>query len=269
MWIFKNNETKNNILNSNSWSYPALGRSIDHANWLSGGVLYDVEAKNRYQRRHFLFMKLNTLALLFEMFYFTFLVPFDLLKFITNGIQLSLVLIILFLLPWSQENRSHVITILNWIAVFPKKEFIIKNKDIKAKLGDANKYSMVWILFATVLVSTTGLILMIGAPVFRYFVMKEDLTLPLDVHLPSLPPTNMFFYFINFIHQLYTSTFLVITCTAICIFSFCAYIQMIYFLKCLKILTENMQEGIVSVGFEKWHELIITTTIEVKRLVVE
>lgn len=130
------------VINSNEWSNPELGKSIEQLNWLSGGVLYNIEAKTRYQHWHFFFMKFNTLMLLLELFYFTFLVPFDLLNFITAGIQLTLIILILFLAPWSQKQRSNVANILNWMTALPKRDYPIKRPDIKLMMENASSYSL-------------------------------------------------------------------------------------------------------------------------------
>lgn len=260
---------ENIVISANSWSSPELGKCIDQTNRLSGGVLYDVEAKTRYQRWHFFFMKFNTLLLLMELFYFTFLVPFDLLKFITTGIQLIFISGIMFLAPWSQKQRNNVVTILNWVAVFPKRDYPIKKQEIKILMDKANNFSIFCMSFMKIVDFSTGLFLAIGFPSLRYFVNNEVFPLPFNAHLPFLPPSNMVLYFFNFMHQAYSLYFISTACTTTVGFGLCVFMQMLYDLKTIKILTEHMSDGIVSVGFDKWHESIITATVELKRFVVK
>lgn len=256
------------VLNSNNWVCPKLGKSLDKLNWLSGGALYDVEAKTRFQRCHFILMKVNTFLMILELFYFTFLVPFNLLKFITTGIQLSFLCVILFLVPWSPKQRSNVVTILNWMAIFPERDYPIKTQDIKIAMEKANKYSMLCDTLVKLLACTCALILAIGVPAYRCLKLNEGLTLTVDAHLPFLPPSNVVFYFFNFVHQCYVIGFLTILCIVTDIFGFSSFVHMIYFLKSIRILTENMSEEITTVGFDKWHESIITSVIDIKRFVV-
>lgn len=69
----------------NNWKHSEIETTLKELNTLSCGVIYAIEPKTKALKYHNFFSKLNLWIFIIELFYFTFLVPFDLLNFISTG----------------------------------------------------------------------------------------------------------------------------------------------------------------------------------------
>lgn len=157
-------------------------------------------------------------------------------------------------------NRKKTATLLNWMAELPNRKVYFRNDDFGNALAEANKYSVLIIKVFGGFVFSVVIIIMFGSTLFAFVVLGKKYYLPLMSHLPFLPPTELAWYLINFVHQTY---FVFSAIPYICVYVnliFPIFLHVNVHLNGIKLLIGNMKEGIEAGDFDQWLKLVVVET---------
>lgn len=94
------------------WSFSQLKKYFFTTNLIAGGCIFDFTPGNRKQRVNNFLCRLNVTLGFFELVYFTFFVPFDLLNFITTGSKKFTIL--------NSLSKSIMLSSIRWFFLLKK-----------------------------------------------------------------------------------------------------------------------------------------------------